>query len=190
MCAPHGRTGDDPLKIILADFESYKVHGEFLKQPVARTSGGGKVSHACKERAFHVVSAFDEFGNQEVEIGITLTMRMGAQIHRHALNRNREIRPVIEVEATQKVLVGFAAARMLRDHHTGNHFEQFSAAQKWSQIELLVADGALGRCHRLADTIGGATLNPKGSQLLDGRGGPWAKRLGAVTTEQSQRTQD
>jgi hypothetical protein len=42
-------------------------------------------------------------------------VRVRRQIKRHAVDENGEICAVVEIEAAKKILVGFAAAGVLRD---------------------------------------------------------------------------
>lgn len=68
----------------------------------------------------------DQFGNQEIEIRIALPVRMGRHIDRDAGNVSREVRPVIEIEATQEILVRLAVTRVLGNDQPGHHLEHFA----------------------------------------------------------------
>jgi hypothetical protein len=52
-----------------------------------------------------------------------------AQIERHAVDIGREVRAMVEVEATQKILIGLAAAGMLDRDHPGNGLEQLGGLE-------------------------------------------------------------
>ena len=67
-------------------------------------------------------------------------MGMRAQVDRHAVHADREIRAVVQIETSEKVLIGFTAAGMLRDHDAWNHFQELSAAKKRAGNEFDVAN--------------------------------------------------
>ena len=49
----------------------------------------------------------DQLGDHKIEIGKALTVRVGAHVDRHLVERDVDIGAVIEVEAAQEILVGF-----------------------------------------------------------------------------------
>ena len=53
-------------------------------------------------------------------------MRMATLIDWHAIQRYLEVDSVIEIEASQKILIGFALATVLADDQTGNHLQYFT----------------------------------------------------------------
>ena len=53
---------------------------------------------------------------------------MAAHIHWHEIEAGHEIGAVVEVESTQEVLVGLAAATVQGDHHTGHGFKDFTGS--------------------------------------------------------------
>jgi hypothetical protein len=80
-----------------------------------------------------------------VEVEIALAVAVGADVHLHAVDVGREVGPVIEVEAAQEVLVGLAAARMLRGDHPRYRLQQFGGAQQRSHEQVAAADRPLAR---------------------------------------------
>ena len=79
---------------------------------------------------------------------------MAAHIHWHAIEAGHEIGAVVEVESTQEVLVGLAAATVQGDQHTGYSFKDFTGSSQWVQAQLLLADDALGCRYCLAEYLG------------------------------------
>src|SRR5215208_409158 len=47
-------------------------------------------------------------------------------VDRHAIDRDGQIGAMVEIEAAQKVLVGFSLAAVLRDDQAGDGFQEFA----------------------------------------------------------------
>jgi hypothetical protein len=73
-------------------------------------------------RSLANVDRLHQLRNQEIDIGIALAVAMGRHVHRHAVDGNGEVRAMVEVEAAQKILVGFALAGMLGHDQARHHF--------------------------------------------------------------------
>ena len=106
---------------------------------------GGEVPFVGVVRPFAVLDAADELGDDEVEIGVALTVGVGRHVDRHAVDRGGEVGAVIEVDAAQVVLVRFALAAVLGDDQAGDAFQQLARSQKRPVLELLRRNGAFGR---------------------------------------------
>jgi hypothetical protein len=78
-------------------------------------------------------------------------MAVAAQVHLHAVDIGREISAVVEVEATQEILVGLPAPRMLGRDHAGHGFEQFGNPQQRADQKVRAPDAALAGRLRRAD---------------------------------------
>jgi hypothetical protein len=52
----------------------------------------------------------DQLGNEEADVGVALAVAVGSHVDRHAVDPDGEIGAVVEIEAAQEVLVGFAFA--------------------------------------------------------------------------------
>lgn len=91
-------------------------------------ANGGKIAVGGVIDTLLVVHALDEFGDDDVHVGIALAVAMAAQVDGHAVEAGGEVRAVIEVEAAREVLVGFAAAGVLGDDDAGDHFQNFAGA--------------------------------------------------------------
>ena len=72
---------------------------------------------------------------------------------------------MVEIEAPKEVLVGFAAAGVLRDDHPGYGFQDFTGAEDRTILDLLGTYRSLRAGIRNADEIIFATLN--GDRGLD-----------------------
>ena len=83
----------------------------------------GEVAFVGEVGALAHVHRADQFGDQEIEIGIALAVRVRAHVDRHVVDVDREIGAVVEIVAAQEILVGFALAGVLRDDQAGHGFE-------------------------------------------------------------------
>ena len=66
-------------------------------------------------------------------------MRVRRQVQRHTVEENGEIRAVVEIESAKKILVGLAAAGVLRDDETGKRLQNFSRTKDGTIFEFLCA---------------------------------------------------
>ena len=103
---------------------------EFVGEVKGGRASRRKVAGIGKVRAFLIRKAAQKFRNHRIEVRVSLAVRMSPEIERHSIQLHREVRPMIEIEAAQKVLIGFPAARVLGHGHPGNHLQQFAAAQQ------------------------------------------------------------
>ena len=87
-----------------------------------------------------------QFRNDEIEIGVTLTVAVRRHIDRHTVDPGSEIRAVVEIEAAQKILVSLAATRVLCRDHAGHGFEQLGHFEHRPHEQIRSSDGALARC--------------------------------------------
>jgi hypothetical protein len=87
-------------------------------------------------------------------------MRMRAHIDRHVIDRDREIRAVIEIVAAQKILVGFALAAVLRHDEAGRGLQDLAGAGERTSVEFRTGDPHLARhvrrTHRTRSHVRGA----------------------------------
>ncbi len=82
----------------------------------------------------------DQLGDQEIQIGIALAVRVGAHVDRHAVDRDGEIGAVVEIEAAQEILVGLAVAAVLGDDQAGHDFKRFGGPGKRPRVDIRAAD--------------------------------------------------
>ena len=100
-----------------------------------------------------VVDVVDELGDEEVEVGVALTVRVRRHVDRHALEPRLEVGAVVEVEAANEVLVRLAVAGVLRDDEARDRLEQLAFSRQWAKAEVGRADVSLGGGRCDADEI-------------------------------------
>ncbi len=76
-------------------------------------------------RSFFDADRCDQFRDEEIQVGIPLTVGVSAHVDRHVVDRDCEISAVVEIEAAQEILVGLAVAAVLRDDQAGYNFKRF-----------------------------------------------------------------
>ncbi len=75
-----------------------------------RRTGRREVAVRGEVRPLAVGNAFHQLRHQEVEVGVALAMAMAGHVDRHAGHCGGEVGAMVQVEAAQEVLVGFAVA--------------------------------------------------------------------------------
>ena len=126
----------DPAEVEAAGRQLEQTRIELADQLEVDPTCRGKIAMFGRKRAFAVTHPGDDFGDQDIEIGITLTMTVARHVDRNPVDPDAEVRAMVEVEAAQKILIGLAAARMLRGHHTRCGFDQLAGAQDWPFFEI------------------------------------------------------
>ena len=110
---------------------------------------GREIAFVGEIRALADVDRAYQFRNQEIQVGIALAVGVGAHVDRHAVDRDRQIRAVVQIKAAQKILVGFALAAVLGDDQPGHDLERFGGARKRPGIDLGARDILFARgCQR------------------------------------------
>ena len=133
------------FKAIHAAFQRDEILRQGLvKFQVCRT-GSAVVAHRPVVGTLFVINPLHEFRNDGVHVGVAFAMRVRRQVERHAVENNGEVGAMIQIEAAQKILVGFPAARVLRDDDPGNSFENLAAAQDRAVGQLRRSGGTLAR---------------------------------------------
>jgi hypothetical protein len=61
------------------------------------------------------IKSFNRLRNDEIQVGITLAMRMGPQVDRHAVGEKGDIGAMIGIEPAQEILIGLACAARMFD---------------------------------------------------------------------------
>lgn len=86
----------------------------------------GHISRICQVAIHHIVITLfklhilDEFGLQEMEVGISLAVGMAHHIDRHTVNPKADVCAVVEIESTQKHLLGLSSSGVLGDEKSGD----------------------------------------------------------------------
>ena len=81
-----------------------------------------------------------------MQVRVALTVSVADEIDRHAVDGEREVAPVIYVEAPQEVLAGLAPARVLDHEQAGGDLEDVGRSRVWAQQEVLITHGHGRRC--------------------------------------------
>ena len=95
-----------------------------------RRAGGREVAVLGKVRALAVLDLVDQLGDQEIQVGVALAVRVAGHVGRHAVDERGEVGAVVEVVAAQEILVRLAIARVLGDDHAGHGLQHFAGPQQ------------------------------------------------------------
>ena len=127
-----------------------------------QVAGVLEVSHIGPIWPLADIQSADGFGDEPVEIGVALTMRVGRQIDRYVVPKRREVGAVIEIPAAQVILIGLAGVGVHDRHQAGRRFEDFAGARDRPGINVLAGNRHLARHawrhHRAAGDVGSAGL--------------------------------
>ena len=157
---------------MLTDFGAHNIVWQHIPELEVGTACGAEVTVRGGVSAFHIIHALDEFGNQRIQIGVALAMRVRLEIHRHEVDARREVGAVVEIESTQEILRRLASACMLRGDHAGHRFEDLAAAQVRPVGDLLRTSLTFGRCGSDANKVLGFTRDDDFAHL----GWAWRSR--------------
>ncbi len=117
-------------------------------------AGRGKVSFVRVVRSLLVLDAIQQFGNHEVDVGVALAVAVRVHVDGNAIDAGCEVSAVVEIEATQEILVRLAVAAVLGYDEARYRLQQFASAQYRTRFELRARDDALGgRFHRADELV-------------------------------------
>jgi hypothetical protein len=88
----------------------------------------GKIANIRIVRPLPERHIVNELWNEPVQVHIALAVGMGRKIDRDAINKTGKIRTMVQIEATQKILIGFPGATVLGHDHTRHDLEHFCGA--------------------------------------------------------------
>ncbi|MBH0201784.1 MAG: hypothetical protein HP496_05660 [Nitrospira sp.] len=92
------------------------------------------------------INSFNRLRDDEVEVRVALSMRIGSQVDRHPIKEETDVRPMVCVEASKKVLIGFPrSARMLNGHKAWDQPKDLRRTSLRLQDNLFVRDELLRR---------------------------------------------
>ena len=120
-----------------------------IDQPDVGGTDRSEIALAGEVRPLAEVDTGTKLGNEEVQVGVTLSVCMCPHVDWHAVDEGCKIGAVIEIETTQQILVSLAFARMRRDGQSGDRLEQLPDAIYRPLLEFLPGHRALTR--RLGD---------------------------------------
>ena len=138
-----GRGGERGTGVaVLADAGAGNAPGQAVGVGDGGAAGRGEVAFLRRIRPLPVVEARDQFGDQEIEVGPALAMRVATLVDRHVVDRGAQVGAVVEIEAAQVELVGLAFAAVLADDQPRRRFQQFARAVHGARGQLLLVDRA------------------------------------------------
>ena len=139
---------------------------DVLRQPVeivdVDRAGGGEIALVRIVRALADIDRADQLREQEVDVGIALAVAMCRHVDRHAVDGDGEIGAVIEIEAAQEILVGFAFAGMLGDDQARHRLKQLATRGRARSVprRRCVSLAASGPQSKAREMVAGVT--PRG----------------------------
>ena len=139
------RHAEQPLIPEAANRERCGLLGCRVEEPNVERADRAEIPDIGEIRTFADVQRVDDFRHQEVEVGVTLAVCMGAHVDRHVVDRDRKIGAVIEIVAAQEILVGFAFATVLRHDQSGHGLENFPRARGRTRVQFVATHRHLAR---------------------------------------------
>jgi hypothetical protein len=128
-------------------------------------TGGREVAFRRKVRTLPICEAAHDLGDHEVGIGIALPVPVRAHVDGHAVDADREVRAVVDIEAADEILVGFAFAAVLRDDEARHRLEHFAGAIDRRARKLFRADEPLACRLRDADVASARVEGVDGGEI-------------------------
>src|SRR5713101_7435012 len=95
---------------------------------------------AWERRALVHVDVLDDLGDEPVEIGVPLAVRMRHHVDGNAVHGDGDVRPVVGVEAAQKDLLRLAASSVLRNQEARREPQQFLGRLPGSEPHVELSD--------------------------------------------------
>src|SRR5207244_1669436 len=114
--------------------------GERLRVVDVGGAGGGEITFRREVRTLVVLDALDELGDEEVEVGVALAVRVRSEVDRDALDRREEVGSVVEVEPAQEVLVRLSCAAVLGDDESRHELQNLARPEDGSLLDELARD--------------------------------------------------
>ncbi len=122
-----------------------RAHLRFL-EAVARdqVDGARRVEVAVLDevRPLGDVDARDRLGDEEMEIGVALAVRVRRHVHRNPVQVHAHVGAVVRVEPAQEDLVGLSAALMLGQDEPGDDAQDVLGREARAQQEIAIAHRA------------------------------------------------
>jgi len=132
-----------PPKAIHAAFDLDKVLRQRLEEHHVGRCSRAVVADIGIIRTFLEIHPLHQFRDHGVHVRVPLTVRVRGEIQRHTVEGEGDIRAVIEIETAKKILVGLAAAGVLRDDETGNRLQNFSRTENRTIFDFFCAHRSL-----------------------------------------------
>ena len=113
----------------------------------------GKITDLCIIRSFTIQDFLHHLWNDEIQIGVALTVTVAAQVDRHAIDAGRKICPVIQIKPTQEQLIGFTTAAVLGGHEPGHGLQHITGAKNRSLPYFLKGNPPFGGAQCITQQI-------------------------------------
>ena len=79
----------------------------------------------------------DQFGNEPVEVSVSLAMGMAGHVHRNTVDANLKISSVIGIETTKKNLVRFSPSVMLANGQARHQPHDVAGCVRRAKLQIL-----------------------------------------------------
>ena len=116
-------------------------------------TGATKVTHLGVIGTLFIGHLLYCLGNDKVQVCIALAVTVRAHINRHAINRCSKVGAMVEIKATQKILVSFAGPTVLGHHHTRHQFEHTASALQGTKLNLIATHNTARCRYALANLV-------------------------------------
>ena len=113
-------------------------------------------------RTFLEIHPLHKLRDDGVHVRVALAVRVRRQVQRHIVDENGEIRAVVEIETAKIILVGLAAAGVLRDDEAGNRLQNFSRTKNRTILDFRCAHRSLSAGFGNSDEVIFAALHADG----------------------------
>jgi len=131
----------------------WRSSGQRLEKFHARRCSRAKVANIRVIGTFLEIHTLHKLRNDGVHIRVTLAVRVRRQVKRHIVEEDGDICAVVEIEAAKIILVGLAAAGVLRDDETRNRLQDFSRAKNRAIFDFRFAHRSLSAGFSNSDKV-------------------------------------
>ena len=111
------------IEIEIAAFKRGEAGRQLVHVLNIGRAGTGEVTVLGVVHALLIVDGAHQLRDEKAGVRPTLTVRMGGEIDGHTVYLREKVGAVIEIEATQVILVGLPFTTMLTDDETGHRFQ-------------------------------------------------------------------
>ena len=137
--------GDRPGIAEAANLDLPEILVELVDDADVDSADRREIAIECRIRPFAVRHPLHDLRYDEIGVGITLAMRVGAHVDRHVIDEEADIGAMVEREAAQEILIGFSSAAVLGDDEARHAFEHLARHVGRSGFQLLLGYDALAR---------------------------------------------
>ena len=136
------RRGERPCREDALKSESAHRDGGFVGDAiqVAQVNGADRSEVALVRvvRPLGVLNVRGQLRDHEIEIRVSLAVRVGGVIDRYAVHADRKVGTVVEVVAAEQILIRLTLAAVRGHLQAGNGLEQLAGTKGWRERQLIV----------------------------------------------------